>query len=94
MLIKNQADLDAFKKMYGIDADFSDVDQFFEDGKREVVAGMKEEGEAFVEDAKATGNYQDHTKHLRESNDYDLETGEELNYSLSLDALRNTFIVR
>ena len=33
---------------------------------------MKEEGEAFVEDAKATGNYQDHTKHLRESNDYEV----------------------
>ena len=43
--------------MVGIDADFSDVDQFFEDGTSEVVAGMKEEGEAFVEDAKATGNY-------------------------------------
>lgn len=38
--------------MVGIDADFSDVDQFFEDGTSEVVAGMKEEGEAFVEDAK------------------------------------------
>ena len=53
--------------MVGIDADFSDVDQFFEDGTSEVVAGMKEEGEA-----KATGNYQDHTKHLRESNDYEV----------------------
>ena len=58
--------------MVGIDADFSDVDQFFEDGTSEVVAGMKEEGEAFVEDAKATGNYQDHTIHLRESNDYEV----------------------
>lgn len=29
--------------MVGIDADFSDVDQFFEDGTSEVVAGMKEE---------------------------------------------------
>ena len=58
--------------MVGIDADFSDVDQFFEDGTSEVVAGMKEEGEAFVEDAKATGNYQDYTKHLRESNDYEV----------------------
>ena len=45
--------------MVGIDADFSDVDQFFEDGTSEVVAGMKEEGESFVEDAKATGSYQD-----------------------------------
>ena len=34
--------------MVGIDADFSDVDQFVEDGTSEVVAGMKEEGEAFV----------------------------------------------
>lgn len=59
--------------MVGIDADFSDVDQFFEDGTSEVVAGMKEEGESFVEDAKATGSYQDHTKHLRESNDYEVD---------------------
>ena len=59
--------------MVGIDADFSDVDQFFEDGTSEVVAGMKEEGESFVEDAKATGSYQDHKKHLRESNDYEVD---------------------
>ena len=31
---------------------------------------------------------------INEPHFYDLETGEELNYSLSLDALRNTFIVR
>lgn len=52
-----------------VDFDFSDVEPFFADNKAEVLAGMEEEGEAFVEDAKATGSYQDHTKHLRESND-------------------------
>ena len=67
--------------MVGIDADFSDVDQFFEDGTSEVVAGMKEEGEAFVEDAKATGNYQDHTKHLRESNEDGLILKNEADYA-------------
>lgn len=55
------------------EADFSDVEDFLQDGTDEVIAGMKEEGEAFVEDAKATGNYQDHTKHLRESNEYEVD---------------------
>lgn len=55
------------------EADFSDVEDFLQNGTGEVVAGMKEEGEAFIEDAKATGNYQDHTKHLRESNDYEVD---------------------
>ena len=59
--------------MAGVDFDFSDVDDFFQEGKIEIIAGMKEEGEIFVEDAKATGSYQDHTKHLRESNDYDVD---------------------
>ena len=58
--------------MVGIDADFSDVDDFFQEGKTEVIAGMKEEGEMFVEDAKATGSYRDCTGHLRESNDYEV----------------------
>ena len=35
---------------------------------RLIIAGMKEEGTAFVEDAKATGTYKDHTGHLRQSN--------------------------
>lgn len=56
-----------------VDFDFSDFEPFIEEGTGEVVTGMKEEGKAFVEDAKATGNYQDHTKHLRESNDYEVD---------------------
>lgn len=55
-----------------VDFDFSDVEPFFADNKAAVLEGMEEEGEAFVEDAKATGSYQDHTKHLRESNDYEI----------------------
>ena len=40
-------------------------DDFFQEGKTEVIAGMKEEGEMFVEDAKATGSYRDCTGHLK-----------------------------
>lgn len=56
-----------------VDFDFSDVDDFFQEGKAEVIAGMVEEGEIFVEDAKATGSYQDRTGHLRRSNDYEVD---------------------
>lgn len=56
-----------------VDFDFSDVEDFLREGTDEVFAGMKEEGEAFVEDAKATGSYQDRTRHLRESNDYEVD---------------------
>lgn len=56
-----------------VDFDFSDFEPFIKEGKSEVVTGMKEEGEEFVKDAKATGSYQDHTGHLRESNDYEVD---------------------
>ena len=59
--------------MVGIDADFSDVDDFFQEGKTEVIAGMKEEGEMFVEDAKKTGSFTDRTGHLRASNRYEAD---------------------
>lgn len=55
-----------------VDFDFSDVEQFFESGEVEVLVGMKEEGEAFVEDAKATGSYTDRSGHLRASNSYEV----------------------
>lgn len=55
-----------------VDFDFSDVEQFFESGEAEVLVGMKEEGEAFVEDAKATGSYTDRSGHLRASNSYEV----------------------
>lgn len=56
-----------------VDADFSDVEQFFESGEAEILVGMKEEGEAFVEDAKATGSYTDRSGHLRKSNGYEVD---------------------
>lgn len=59
--------------MAGVDFDFSDVEPFLREGIGEVIAGMKEKGETFVEDAKATGSYQDRTGHLRESNDYEVD---------------------
>lgn len=56
-----------------VDFDFSDVEQFFESGEAEILAGMMEEGEAFVEDAKATGSYTDRSGHLRKSNGYEVD---------------------
>ncbi len=56
-----------------VDFDFSDVDDFFDEGESEVLEVMETEGEAFVEDAKRTGNYQDHTGHLRASNGYEVD---------------------
>lgn len=55
------------------EADFSDVEDFLQDGTDEVLVGMKEEGEAFVEDAKATGSYTDRSGHLRASNGYEVD---------------------
>lgn len=56
-----------------VDFDFSDVDQFFEKEEAEILAGMEEEGKAFVEDAKQTGSYTDRTGCLRSSNDYEVD---------------------
>lgn len=59
-----------------VDFDFSDVDQFFEDGKWEVEKKMIDVGDEATNYAKQNGNYQDRTGHLRASNDYDVdETG-------------------
>ena len=49
------------------------MDQFFKEGQAEILAGMEAEGKVFVEDAKNTGSYKDHTGHLRESNDYEAD---------------------
>ena len=56
-----------------VDFDFSDIDDFFDEGDSEVLAGMETEGKAFVEDAKRTGSYQDRTGHLRASNGYEVD---------------------
>lgn len=47
---------------------FSDVDQFFQDGKNEVKAIEREEGENAVQYAIKNGSYQDRTGNLRKSN--------------------------
>lgn len=56
-----------------IDADFSDVDKFFDDGEWEVESAMIDVGDEAVKDAEESGNYQDHTLTLRTSNGYDVD---------------------
>lgn len=59
--------------MVGVDADFSDVDKFFQDGEWEVEKKMIDVGAEAVQYAEEHGNYQDHTLTLRTSNDYDVD---------------------
>ena len=54
----------------GVDIDFSDVEDFFKEGDKELVGYMEEVGEQAVEHAKAKGNYQNRTGQLRKSNTY------------------------
>lgn len=56
-----------------IDSDFSDVDEFFDEGEWEVQKAMIDVGDAAVKDAEESGNYQDHTLVLRTSNGYDVD---------------------
>lgn len=56
-----------------IDADFTDVDKFFDDGEWEVESAMIDVGDEAVKDAEESGNYQDHTLTLRTSNGYDVD---------------------
>ena len=56
-----------------VDADFSDVDQFFRDGEWEVEKKMIDVGDEAVKFAEENGDYQDHTLTLRTSNDYDVD---------------------
>ncbi len=56
-----------------IDADFSDVDNFFDEGTWEVESAMIDAGANAVNYAEANGNYQDHTFTLRRSNKYDVD---------------------
>lgn len=52
--------------------DFSDVDDFFRKGVEEVEREMHRVGRKAVSYAKATGDYEDHTGHLRASNTYEV----------------------
>lgn len=56
-----------------IDSDFSDVDDFFDEGEWEVEKAMIDVGDEAVKDAEENGNYQDHTLTLRTSNGYDVD---------------------
>ena len=58
--------------MVGVDADFSDVEDFFDEGEWEVEKKMIDVGDEAVKYAEEHGNYQDHTLTLRTSNDYDV----------------------
>lgn len=53
--------------------DFSDVEEFFRNGKWEVQKKMIDVGAESVEYAETNGNYKDHTLTLRTSNGYDVE---------------------
>jgi hypothetical protein len=56
-----------------IDSDFSDVDQFFDDGEWEVEKTMIDVGDAAIKDAKANHTYQNRTGNLEKSNTYDVD---------------------
>ncbi len=57
----------------GVDFDFSDVEQFFQDGEWEVEKKMIDVGDEAVKYAEENGDYKDHTLTLRTSNDYDVD---------------------
>lgn len=56
-----------------IEADFSEVDKFFEDGEWNVESAMIDAGKNAIEFAESNGNYRDHTLTLRSSNKYDVD---------------------
>lgn len=56
-----------------VESDFSDVDQFFNDGEWEVEKAMIDVGDEAVKDAKANHTYQNRTYNLEKSNIYDVD---------------------
>ena len=56
-----------------VESDFSDVDQFFNDGEWEVEKAMIDVGDEAVKDAKANHTYQNRTYNLEKSNIYDAD---------------------
>ena len=57
----------------GVEADFSDVEQFLQEGKWEVEKKMIDVGDEAVKFAEEHGTYQDHTLNLRTSNKFDVD---------------------
>lgn len=64
--------------------DFSDVDQFFEDGKAEVKKAVEMVGAEADEYDVENGDYQDHTGTLRKSNRHEVD--DDCNLTLVNDA--------
>lgn len=56
-----------------VDFDFSDVEDFFNEGEWEVEKRMIDVGDEAVRYAEERGDYQDHTLTLRTSNKYDVD---------------------
>lgn len=60
----------------GVEFDFSDVDDFIQEGRRELINEMSSIGKEAVQHAVESGDYQNHTYVLRSSNDFEAdETG-------------------
>lgn len=75
----------------GVRFDFSDVDNFFEQGMNEVKELEKEVGENAVQYAIDNGNYRDRTGKLRRSNKYNvtyegLELTNEAKYASTVES--------
>ena len=56
-----------------VDFDFSDVEEFFNEGEWEVEKKMIDVGDEAMKYAEEHGDYQDHTLTLRTSNKYDVD---------------------
>lgn len=59
--------------MAGVDFDFSDVDDFFADGKKEIHDIVDKVGTESDEYDKKDGTYQNHTYTLRNSNNHEAD---------------------
>ena len=68
-----------------VDYDFSDVDDFFRDGKQEVHRKVEEIGQVSEQYAKDHGNYQDRTGNLRSRNGHNVDENENLELTNSAE---------
>lgn len=59
--------------MAGVEFDFSDIDEAFNQFDKELKDTMIEAGEIGVQYAKENGDYRDRTGTLRKSNEYEVE---------------------
>lgn len=68
-----------------IEADFSDVEDFFRKGKQEVHQIVEEVGQESEQYAKDHGDYQDRTGNLRSRNGHNVDENENLELTNSAD---------